>query len=230
MVMWTMSDRALPLNFAHMEGFGVNTYKFRTDVVSTNAKGTSGDKSPDNSDSDEDEDDESLGPGAVLVKFHFKPVAGLASMTWSEVQTGAGRDCDAHRRHLYETIDNGGTLEWTMGVQVLPGGRRRCLKELGIDPLDATKLIPEELVPIRELGRLVLDRNPENFFAETEQVRLHMSISQAPTNGFQFIMLNRRRFHKTPLKLTFQPHFVKLRAHTGRLLPCAHDSGHRLQR
>jgi catalase len=138
MLMWLMSDRALPRSLRMMEGFGVHTFRL------INPHGQS-----------------------CFVKFHWKPKLGLHSMVWDEAQKVAGQDPDFHRRDLWDAIENGHFPEWELGVQLVEMGKEA---ELGFDLLDATKLIPEELVPILPIGRMVLNRNPDNFFAETEQV------------------------------------------------------------
>ncbi|MDO9439947.1 MAG: catalase [Beijerinckiaceae bacterium] len=138
MIMWAMSDRAIPRSLRMMEGFGVNTFRLVN------------------------EKDE-----AVLVKFHWRPKLGLQSTCWDEAVKIAGADPDFHRRDLYEAIEAGDFPEWEFGVQVLT---QEEADKLPFDILDATKVIPEELVPIRIVGRMVLNRNPANFFAETEQV------------------------------------------------------------
>ncbi len=138
MIMWAMSDRAIPRSLRMMEGFGVNTFRL------VNA------------------DDE-----ATFVKFHWRPKLGLQSTLWDEAVKIAGADPDYHRRDLHEAIAAGNFPEWDFGVQLLTQSDADALP---FDILDATKLIPEELVPISFIGRLVLNRNPDNFFAETEQV------------------------------------------------------------
>jgi catalase len=104
---------------------------------------------------------------ATLVKFHWRPKLGTQSTCWDEAVKIAGADPDFLRRDLFETIANGDFPEWEFGVQLLSQEEADALP---FDILDATKLIPEELHPIRVIGRMVLDRNPDNFFAETEQV------------------------------------------------------------
>lgn len=103
----------------------------------------------------------------TFVKFHWRPKLGTQSTSWDEAVKIAGADPDFHRRDLYEAIDNGDFPEWEFGVQLLS---QEDADALPFDILDATKLIPEELHPIRVVGRMVLNRNPDNFFAETEQV------------------------------------------------------------
>lgn len=105
-----------------------------------------------------------------FVKFHWKPRLGVHALTWDEAQTLAGQDADFHRRDLWEAIASGQFPEWELGVQVVPEADEH---RFAFDLLDPTKLIPEELVPVRRIGRLVLNRNPDNFFAETEQVAFH---------------------------------------------------------
>jgi len=141
MIMWVMSDRALPRSLSMMEGFGVHTYRF------VNAKGES-----------------------VFVKFHWKPKLGTHSVVWDEAQKISGQDPDFHRRDLWEAIENGNFPEWEFGVQIV---EEKDEHKFDFDLLDATKLIPEELVPVKILGKMVLNRNPDNFFAETEQVAFH---------------------------------------------------------
>ncbi len=139
MLMWTMSDRGIPRSYRTMEGFGVHTFR----LVTARGKTT-------------------------LVKFHWKPVAGLASLVWEESQKLGGIDPDFHRRDLWDAIEAGAFPEWDLGVQVLPDTEDQTFE--GIDLLDATKLVPEELAPVEIIGRLTLNRNPTNYFAETEQV------------------------------------------------------------
>ncbi|QJP12592.1 catalase [Starkeya sp. ORNL1] len=138
MIMWVMSDRAIPRSLRMIEGFGVNTFRLLND------KGE-----------------------ATFVKFHWRPKLGTQSTCWDEAVKIAGADPDYHRRDLYDAIAAGNFPEWEFGVQLLS---QKQADALPFDILDATKVIPEELVPIRVIGRMVLDRNPDNFFAETEQV------------------------------------------------------------
>ncbi|MFF7400086.1 catalase [Achromobacter sp. NPDC008082] len=102
-----------------------------------------------------------------LVKFHWNPVLGTHSQVWDEAVKVSGADPDFHRRDLWEAIDGGHGPEWELGVQVFT---EEEAAKFSFDVLDATKIVPEELVPVRPIGRMVLDRNPDNFFAETEQV------------------------------------------------------------
>ncbi len=142
MLMWVMSDRAIPRSYATMEGFGVHTFRL------TNAKGETS-----------------------LVKWHWKPVAGIHSLVWQESQKLGGVDPDFHRRDLHARIATGNFPQYELGVQVMPDTPDQAFE--GIDLLDPTKIVPEELCPVRPVGTLTLDRNPDNFFAETEQVAFH---------------------------------------------------------
>ena len=105
--------------------------------------------------------------GSTFVKFHWKPKLGLQSTVWDEAVKIAGADPDYQRRDLFDSIARGAFPEWELGLQLFD---EKIANSLPYDVLDATKIIPEEIVPIRVVGRLVLDRNPDNFFAETEQV------------------------------------------------------------
>src|SRR4051794_27500875 len=107
----------------------------------------------------------------VLVKFHWKPRLGVHSLTWEEAQIAAGVDPDFHRRDLYEAIEAGAFPEWDLGIQVFPDTPEETFE--GIDLLDPTKIVPEELAPVQIIGTMVLNANPTNFFAETEQVAFH---------------------------------------------------------
>ena len=138
MIMWAMSDRAIPRGFRFMEGFGVHTYRLVT------ASGRS-----------------------TFVKFHWKPKLGLQSVVWNEAVKINGADPDFHRRDLWNAIQSGNFPEWELGLQLFD---EKFAEAFEFDVLDATKLIPEEQIPIRRVGRLVLDRCVDNFFAETEQV------------------------------------------------------------
>lgn len=102
-----------------------------------------------------------------FVKFHWTPKQGLAALVWDEAQKLAGKDADFHRRDLYEAIEQGIYPEWELGVQVV---EEEDEMSFDFDLLDPTKLIPEELVPVTPIGKFVLNRNVDNFFAETEQV------------------------------------------------------------
>ena len=106
----------------------------------------------------------------TFVKFHWKPKLGTHSLVWDEAQKIAGKDPDFNRRDLWEAIESGSYPEWELGVQLIPESDEFSFD---FDLLDATKLIPEEQIPVRPVGRMVLNRNPDNFFAETEQVAFH---------------------------------------------------------
>jgi catalase len=141
-VMWNMSDRGIPRSFRTMEGFGVHTFRL-VDAVGASS----------------------------LVKFHWKPVAGVHSLVWEEAQIASGVDPDFHRRDMADGIQAGAFLEWELGIQVLPDDGTDSFE--GIDLLDPTKIVPEELAPVQMIGKLTLNRNPTNYFAETEQVAFH---------------------------------------------------------
>ena len=138
MLMWLMSDRAIPRSYRMMQGFGVHTFRF------VNAQGES-----------------------RFVKFHWNPLAGTHSLMWDEAVKISGADPDFHRRDLWEAIESGNYPEYELGVQVFT---EEDAERFSFDVLDATKIVPEELVPVMPIGRMVLNRNPDNFFAETEQV------------------------------------------------------------
>ena len=144
MLMWAMSDRAIPRSYRMMEGFGVHTFRLVNDAGETS-----------------------------LVKFHWKPVLGVHGLVWEEALTLNGVDPDFHRRDLYNAIGAGAFPQWELGVQVMPDTEDQYFE--GIDLLDATKLVPEELAPVQT------DRHPHaqpparrNFFAEVEQVAFHV--------------------------------------------------------
>ncbi|HTT92689.1 MAG TPA: catalase, partial [Acidimicrobiales bacterium] len=138
MLMWVMSDRAIPRSFRFMEGFGVHTFQL------VNAEGQS-----------------------TFVKFHWKPKQGLQSVVWNEALKINGFDPDFHRRDLWDAITSGKFPEWELGLQLFD---EDFATRFRFDILDPTKIIPEEEVPVRLVGRLVLDQVVDNFFAETEQV------------------------------------------------------------
>jgi catalase len=138
MLMWAMSDRAIPRSYRMMQGFGVHTFRLVNDR------------------------DESR-----FVKFHWTPRAGTHSLDWDEAVKISGADPDFHRRDLWEAIEAGAYPEYELGLQIFS---EEQAENFTFDILDATKIVPEELVPILPVGRLVLNRNPDNFFAETEQV------------------------------------------------------------
>ncbi|MEO5584294.1 MAG: catalase, partial [Flavobacteriales bacterium] len=105
-----------------------------------------------------------------FVKFHWKPLLGVHSVAWDEATKISGKDPDFHRRDLWEAIENGDFPEWELGVQIVDAKDEH---KFPFDLLDPTKLIPEELVPVQRVGKMTLNRNPVNFFAETEQVAFH---------------------------------------------------------
>ncbi len=138
---WAMSDRAIPRSLRMMEGFGIHTFRL------INKEGKS-----------------------HFVKFHWKPLLGVKSVTWDEAVKLHGADSDFHRRDLWDAIDSGQFPEWEFGIQVVPEEDEH---KFDFDLLDPTKLIPEEIVPVQRIGKMTLNRNPDNFFAETEQVAFH---------------------------------------------------------
>ncbi|WP_407991527.1 catalase [Kitasatospora sp. CMC57] len=140
--LWNMSDRGIPRSYRTMEGFGVHTFRL------VNAEGASS-----------------------LVKFHWKPKAGVHSLVWEEAQLINGMDPDFHRRDLADAIEAGAFPQWELGIQVFPDTADQMFE--GIDLLDPTKLVPEELAPIQAIGLMTLTANPSNYFAETEQVAFH---------------------------------------------------------
>ncbi len=138
MLMWVMSDRAIPRSLRMMEGFGIHTFR----LIDRSGKST-------------------------YVKFHWRPALGSQSLIWDEALKVSGADPDYHRRDLWNAIDSGDFPEWELAVQLFDEDFAR---NFDFDVLDASKIIPEEQVPLRVIGRMVLDRNPTNFFAENEQV------------------------------------------------------------
>jgi catalase len=106
-----------------------------------------------------------------LVKFHWKPALGVHSLVWEEAQIVNGMDPDFHRRDLADAIESGNIPSWELGVQVFPDAEDEMFE--GIDLLDPTKFVPEELAPVQMLGRMTLNANPKNYFAEVEQVAFH---------------------------------------------------------
>ncbi|SJZ57302.1 catalase [Chitinophaga eiseniae] len=141
MIMWVMSDRAIPRSYRMMEGFGVHTFRW----INAAGKG-------------------------CFVKFHWKPLLGVHSVAWEEAQQISGKDPDFHRRDLWNAIESGNFPEYELGVQLIPEEDEH---KYPFDLLDPTKIIPEEIIPVQRIGKMVLDRNPDNFFAETEQVAFH---------------------------------------------------------
>jgi catalase len=187
MLMWLMSDRAIPQRFASMEGFGVHTFRL------INAAGDS-----------------------RFVKFHWKPLKGVCSLVWEEAQLISGKDPDFNRRDLFEAIERGDYPEWELGFQIV---EEKDEHKFGFDLLDATKLIPEELVPVVKVGKMTLNRNPDNFFAETEQAAFHtghvvpgIDFTNDPLlqgRLFSYIDTQLRRvgpnFHELPINRSLKP-------------------------
>lgn len=141
MIMWLMSDRAIPRSYRMMEGFGVHTFR----LINAEGKGS-------------------------FVKFHWKPLLGVHSVVWDEAKKISGNDPDFHRRDLWDAIESGAFPEWELGLQIIP---EEDEYKFDFDILDPTKLIPEEIVPVQLVGKMTLNRNPDNFFAETEQIAFH---------------------------------------------------------
>lgn len=188
MIMWLMSDRAIPRSYRMMEGFGVHTFRF------VNSKGV-----------------------GSFVKFHWKPLLGVHSVAWDEAKKISGNDPDFHRRDLWEAIENGIFPEYEFGVQIVP---EKDEHKFGFDLLDPTKIIPEELVPVQRIGKLTLNRNPDNFFAETEQVAFHpghivpgIDFTNDPLlqgrlfsyTDTQLIRLGGPNFHEIPINRPLSP-------------------------
>jgi catalase len=140
--LWNMSDRALPRSYRMMEGFGIHTFRL------VNAEGA-----------------------GTLVKFHWKPKAGVHSLVWEEAQLISGMDPDFHRRDLADAIEGGAYPQWELGIQTFPDTAEQIFE--GIDLLDPTKIVPEELAPVQPIGLMTLTANPTGYFAETEQVAFH---------------------------------------------------------
>jgi catalase len=136
----------------------------------------------------------------VLVKFHWKPKLGVHSLAWEEAQIAAGVDPDFHRRDLYDAIENGAFPEWELGIQVFPDTPEETFE--GIDLLDPTKIVPEELAPVQIIGTLVLNGNPTNFFAETEQVAFHTGHLVPGIEGTNDPLLQGRNFSYLDTQLT----------------------------
>src|ERR1700681_137956 len=187
MIMWAMSDRAIPRSFRMMEGFGVNTFR----LVNSDLHDTFWDfvslmpeslhmimwAMSDRAIPRSFRMMEGFGVNTFrlvnsegrskFVKFHWRPVLGTAAVLWDEAVKISGADPDYHRRDVFEAIASGNFPEFECGLQILDD---KTADKLPFDVLDATKLIPEELVPVEIVGKMVLDRNPDNFLPETEQV------------------------------------------------------------
>jgi catalase len=180
MLMWVMSDRAIPRSYRMMQGFGVHTFRL------INAQGKT-----------------------VFVKFHWNPILGTHSVVWDEAVRISGVDPDFHRRDLWEAIEGGAYPEYELALQIFT---EQQAEEFSFDVLDPTKIVPEELVPLRPVGRMVLNRNPDNFFAETEQVAF---CTQHVVPGIDFSndpLLQGRNFsyHDTQLSRLGGPNFHEL--------------------
>lgn len=188
MIMWLMSDRAIPRSYRMMEGFGVNTFRL------INAQEES-----------------------CFVKFHWKPKLGTHAVTWDEAQKISGKNPDFHRQDLWEAIDMGNFPEWELGIQIIPAQDE---EKYNFDLLDPTKLVPEELVPVTIVGRMVLNKNPDNFFAETEQIAFHpghivpgIDFSNDPLlqgrlfsyTDTQLTRLGSPNFHEIPINRSIAP-------------------------
>ncbi|MDB5561683.1 MAG: putative catalase [Hyphomicrobiales bacterium] len=180
MIMWVMSDRAIPRSFRFMQGFGVHTFRL------VNAEGKSN-----------------------FVKFIWKPKLGMQSVVWNEALKINGADPDFHRRDLWNAIQSGDFPEWELCLQTFD---QAFADSFDFDVLDPTKIIPEEILTAKPVGRLVLDRMPENFFAETEQVAF---MTQNIVPGIDFSndpLLQGRNFSylDTQLKRLGSPNFTHL--------------------
>jgi catalase len=141
MIMWVLSDKAFPRSFATMEGFGVHTFRL------INEQGVS-----------------------HFCKFHWKPLAGVHSITFEEASKIAGKDPDFNRRDLWDMIEKGNFPEFELALQIISENEEF---DFDFDILDATKVWPEELIPLKRVGKLTMNRNPDNYFLETEQVAFH---------------------------------------------------------
>ncbi|WP_264565114.1 catalase [Flavobacterium sp. N3904] len=188
MIMWVMSDRAIPRSLRMMEGFGVHTFRFINKQNESH-----------------------------FVKFHWKPKLGIHSVLWDEAQKISGKNSDFHRQDLWEAIESGNFPEWELGVQIIPESDEH---KYDFDLLDPTKLVPEELVPVTIIGKIVLNKNPDNFFAETEQVAFHpghivpgIDITNDPLlqgrlfsyTDTQLSRLGSPNFHEIPINRTVAP-------------------------
>lgn len=188
MIMWVMSDRAIPRSLRMMEGFGVHTFRFINEANESH-----------------------------FVKFHWKPKLGIHSVVWDEAQKISGKNSDFHKQDLWEAIESGNFPEWELGVQIIP---ERDEHKFDFDLLDPTKLVPEELVPVTIIGKMVLNKNPDNFFAETEQVAFHpghvvpgIDFTNDPLlqgrlfsyTDTQLSRLGSPNFHEIPINRTIAP-------------------------
>ncbi len=180
MIMWVMSDRAIPRSFRFMEGFGVHTFR----LVTEEGKST-------------------------FVKFIWKPKSGMQSVLWNEALKINGADPDFHRRDLWQAITSGQFPEWELCLQLFD---QDSADSFDFDVLDPTKIIPEEILAPVPVGRLILDRMPDNFFAETEQVAF-MTQNVPPGIGFSDDpLLQGRNFSylDTQLKRLGSPNFTHI--------------------
>jgi catalase len=188
MIMWVMSDRAIPRSLRMMEGFGVHTFRFINKQNESH-----------------------------FVKFHWKPKLGTHAVLWDEAQKISGKNSDFHRQDLWEAIESGNFPEWELGVQIIPESDEH---KYDFDLLDPTKLVPEELVPVTIIGKIVLNKNPDNFFAETEQVAFHpghivpgIDFTNDPLlqgrlfsyTDTQLSRLGSPNFHEIPINRTITP-------------------------
>lgn len=188
MIMWLLSDRAIPRSLRMMEGFGVNTFRFVNDEGK-----------------------------ARFVKFHWKPILGVHSLVWDEAQKLAGKDPDYHRRDIWDAINMGEFPEYELGIQMIDEDEEF---NFDFDILDATKLWPEELIPVKIIGKMTLNKNVDNFFAETEQVAFHpghvvpgIDFSNDPLLqgrlfsylDTQLIRLGGPNFHEIPINRSVAP-------------------------
>jgi len=188
MIMWAMSDRAIPRSYRMMEGFGVHTFRFINQQNESH-----------------------------FVKFHWKPKLGTHAVVWDEAVKISGNDPDFHRRDLFDAIDSGQFPEWEFGVQIVPESDEH---KFDFDLLDPTKIIPEEVVPVTIIGTMTLNRNVDNFFAETEQVAFHpghvvpgIDFTNDPLlqgrlfsyTDTQLSRLGSPNFHEIPINRTIAP-------------------------
>lgn len=137
MVMWILSDRAVPRNFRSIQGFGVHTFVMQSETGEE-----------------------------TFVKFHWIPKAGLVSNLWDEQQKTSGKDPDYSRRDFYDSIQSGVFPEWELGIQIV---KPQDADKFDFDLLDSTKIIPEDLVPVHKIGRMVINRVPDEFFTQVEE-------------------------------------------------------------
>jgi catalase len=188
MLMWVLSDRALPRSYRMMEGFGVHTFRWINEAGE-----------------------------ARFIKWHWRPTLGTASLVWDETQKLAGKDPDFNRRDLWEAIEMGDYPEFELCVQMIDESQEH---DFDFDILDATKIWPEADVPLMKVGKMVLNRNPDNFFSETEQVAFHPGhvvpgidftndpLLQGRLFSYTDTQLNRfnsANFHEVPINRSLAP-------------------------